>query len=66
MTAGMNIARSLAALLIAALPVASLADNLTLETIMPDPDWLGNAPENACWGSDSRHIHFEQRRPAPY
>jgi dipeptidyl aminopeptidase/acylaminoacyl peptidase len=62
MIAGMKTAHRLAALLFAALPFVSLADDLTLETIMADPDWLGNAPENAYWGSDSRRVFFEQKR----
>ena len=35
---------------------------LSLEQIMADPDWLGNAPENAFWGADSRNLYFEQKR----
>jgi len=34
----------------------------TLEQIMADPDWLGNQPENAYWGDDSRTVFFEQKR----
>lgn len=35
---------------------------LTLEQIMADQDWLGNAPENAFWGVDSSTVYFEQKR----
>jgi len=35
---------------------------LSLEQIMADPDWLGNAPENAYWGADSRNVYFEQKQ----
>jgi len=35
---------------------------LTLEQIMADPDWLGNAPENAFWGADNNTVYFEQKR----
>ena len=38
------------------------AQDLTLERIMADPDWLGNKPENAFWGAASRHVYFEQKR----
>ena len=34
----------------------------TLEQIMADPDWLGNQPENAYWGDNSRTVFFEQKR----
>ena len=38
--------------------------SLTLEQIMADPDWLGNAPENAFWGADSRTVYYQQKRAA--
>jgi len=48
------------------LPLVAHAEDprplLTLEQIMSDPDWLGNAPENAYWGHDSRTAYFEQKR----
>ena len=47
--------------LVAITPLAS-ADELTLEQIMADPDWLGNKPENAYWGHDNRTVFFEQKR----
>lgn len=62
MIAGMNTARNLLALLLAAIPLAAPAQELTLEQIMADPDWLGNAPENAFWGSDNRTVYFQQKR----
>lgn len=62
MIAGMINARNLAALLLAALPLAAPAAELTLEQIMADADWLGNAPENAFWGPDNRKVYFEQKR----
>ena len=55
-----------AALIIAALPQLAPAEELTLELtleqIMADPDWLGNAPRNAYWGADSRSVYFQQKR----
>ena len=55
-----NITTTLLALILAA-PIASAGD-LTLEQIMADPDWLGNAPENAFWGPDNRTVYFQQKR----
>ncbi|MEM7277579.1 MAG: hypothetical protein AAF385_05585, partial [Pseudomonadota bacterium] len=42
---------------------ASLAaDTLSLETIMADPDWIGQAAENAYWSDDSSIVYFEQKK----
>lgn len=41
---------------------AAPGQDLTLEQIMADPDWLGNQPENAFWGDDNRTVFFEQKR----
>jgi hypothetical protein len=54
--------RILAISVLVALPQLVVAQNLTLEQIMADPDWLGNPPENAYWGADNRTIFFEQKR----
>lgn len=62
MIAGMKNARNLLVLLLAALPLSAPAQELTLEQIMADPDWLGNAPENAFWGSDNHTVYFQQKR----
>ncbi len=35
---------------------------LTLERIMADPDWIGNAPEDAYWADDSKAAYYEQKR----
>ena len=61
MIAGMKI-RNLFLLLIAALPTLAPAQDLTLEQIMANPDWLGNQPENAFWGADNHTVFFEQKR----
>jgi dipeptidyl aminopeptidase/acylaminoacyl peptidase len=49
------------------LPVATPAlpppPELTLERIMADPDWLGNAPEDPYWADDGRSIYYFQKRP---
>ena len=62
MIAGMKNFRCLGALLLAALPLAAPAGELTLEQIMADADWLGNAPQDAYWGADNRTVYFEQKR----
>jgi dipeptidyl aminopeptidase/acylaminoacyl peptidase len=53
-------------LALACTPVLVLAAEATsipaLEQIMEDPDWLGNQPENAYWGDDSRTVFFQQKR----
>jgi len=36
--------------------------SLTLEQIMADPDWLGNAPENSYWGTDSGTVYYQKKR----
>jgi dipeptidyl aminopeptidase/acylaminoacyl peptidase len=54
--------RLVACLAAALAPAFALAQDLTLEQIMADPDWLGNQPENAYWGDDSRTVFFEQKR----
>jgi dipeptidyl aminopeptidase/acylaminoacyl peptidase len=35
---------------------------LTLEQIMADTDWLGNAPEQSYWGGDNRTVYYQQKR----
>jgi dipeptidyl aminopeptidase/acylaminoacyl peptidase len=35
---------------------------LTLEQIMADTDWLGNAPENSFWGMDNKTVYYQQKR----
>ena len=53
------------ALLLAAFCWASAApaaETPTLELIMSDPDWIGNAPENPYWADDGTAVYFEQKR----
>ena len=52
----------IACLAVFLIPAPALAQDLTLEQIMADPDWLGNQPENAYWGDDNRTVYFEQKR----
>jgi dipeptidyl aminopeptidase/acylaminoacyl peptidase len=54
--------RILAISVLVALPQLVAAQDLALEQIMADHDWLGNPPENAYWGADNRTIFFEQKR----
>jgi dipeptidyl aminopeptidase/acylaminoacyl peptidase len=46
----------------AAQRAARAAAAVTLEQIMADPDWMGNPPEEAYWGYDSRTVHYWQKR----
>ncbi len=52
----------IAFLAVAFAPAFVAAQNLTLDQIMADPDWLGNKAENAYWGADNRTVFFEQKR----
>ncbi|MHB8404915.1 MAG: S9 family peptidase [Gammaproteobacteria bacterium] len=45
-----------------AAPVMPRVAGVTLEQIMANPDWIGNPPERAYWGYDSRHIYYWQKR----
>jgi hypothetical protein len=53
--------RILAISVLVALPQLVVAQNLTLEQIMADPDWLGNPPENAYWGCRQPHDIFRAK-----
>jgi dipeptidyl aminopeptidase/acylaminoacyl peptidase len=37
-------------------------DELTLELIMSDPDWLGRAPQRPYWADDSESAYYLQKR----
>lgn len=54
--------RTVSVLFLFSLAANSFAQNLTLEQIMADPDWLGNEPEGAYWGTDNRTVYFQQKR----
>jgi dipeptidyl aminopeptidase/acylaminoacyl peptidase len=38
------------------------ADEITLEKIMADPEWIGNPPVNPYWADDGRAVYFERER----
>jgi dipeptidyl aminopeptidase/acylaminoacyl peptidase len=38
------------------------AEELSLEQIMADPDWIGNSPESAWWSDDGTTLYFEKKR----
>ena len=38
------------------------ADEITLEKIMADPDWIGNAPLMPYWADDGGAVYFERER----
>ncbi len=41
--------------------VAPPADEITLERIMADPDWIGNGPEDAYWSDDGKAVYFSRK-----
>ncbi len=51
-----------AAALILFFASAAFAQDVTLETIMADPDWIGNAPERPYWADDSESVYYVQKR----
>jgi dipeptidyl aminopeptidase/acylaminoacyl peptidase len=42
--------------------LANVSSGVTLEQIMANPDWIGNPPEQAYWGYDSRTIYYWQKQ----
>jgi dipeptidyl aminopeptidase/acylaminoacyl peptidase len=57
--------RLLAALILAGLAplaVAQTAPRITLEQAMADPDWIGNAVEQAWWSWDGQSAYYTQKR----
>jgi hypothetical protein len=54
--------RTVSVLFLFSLTTNSFAQDLTLEQIMADPDWLGNQPEGAYWGPDNRRVYFQQKQ----
>lgn len=41
--------------------VAPPGDEITLERIMADPDWIGNPPEDAYWSDDGATVYFSRK-----
>lgn len=37
-------------------------NEITLEQIMSDPDWIGRSPESWYWGSNSQTVFYKQKR----
>jgi dipeptidyl aminopeptidase/acylaminoacyl peptidase len=59
--------RLLTALLLAGLAplaTAQTAPRITLEQAMADPDWIGNAVEQAWWAWDGQSAYYTQKREA--
>jgi dipeptidyl aminopeptidase/acylaminoacyl peptidase len=42
--------------------LATAAEQPTLELIMSDPDWIGNAPQSPYWADDSASVYYRQKR----
>jgi len=41
---------------------AAASESPTLDLIMSDADWIGNAPENPWWGDDGRSVYYERKQ----
>lgn len=52
-------------LIIKATPTtAAQSEQLTLEQIMADPDWMGRQPSSAYWADDSQSVYYQQKQQA--
>lgn len=40
----------------------AMAQTITLEQAMADPDWIGRAPQQPYWSDDSDSVYFSQKR----
>ena len=47
---------------IAATASAASQQDLTLESIMADPDWIGSAVRNPYWSADGRAVYYSLKR----
>jgi len=47
---------------IAATAAAASQQDLTLEKIMADPDWIGSAVRNPYWSADGRAVYYSLKR----
>lgn len=61
-THGRTISAVLTLLLLPWPAFAADASELTLETIMAHPDWLGNPPEDPYWADDGRSVYYLRKR----
>lgn len=39
----------------------AILSELNLETIMADPDWMGNSPRNPQWSLDGNSLYYQQK-----
>ncbi|MFC5436045.1 prolyl oligopeptidase family serine peptidase [Rhodanobacter umsongensis] len=46
----------------AAAAAAPVSTPLDLETVMANPDWIGQAVEQPYWGVDGRHLYYSLKR----
>src|SRR6185312_16874060 len=46
----------------AATPPAAASAPLDLETVMADPDWIGQPVENPYWSVDGRQLYYQLKR----
>jgi dipeptidyl aminopeptidase/acylaminoacyl peptidase len=53
-----------AACMFAWLAAAAAPQDLTLEKIMADPDWIGAAVRDAYWSGDGRAVYYSAKRSA--
>jgi dipeptidyl aminopeptidase/acylaminoacyl peptidase len=53
---------AIAAVVLPCAPALAQPDEVTLELIMSDPDWIGNGPEGVYWADDSGSVFFFQKR----
>lgn len=42
--------------------IGEQANQLTLEQIMADPDWIGRSPSSVYWGDDDKSLYYQQKR----
>ncbi len=47
---------------VAAPPGQGADEPITLELIMSDPDWIGNAPQGEYWADDSQSIYYSRKQ----
>ena len=52
----------LATVAVNAAGIAQASEPLTLDTVMADPDWIGNAVEQAWWSLDGKTALYQRKR----
>ena len=55
---------ALAALAVQAAEPQAAPENLTLEKIMADPDWIGERVKESYWSADGRSVYYSVKRSA--